>query len=520
MMHHSRNMHFRYTLAAAASFLIVLLTCALAHAGMGFRPGTALTANTGHDRSPDIATDGAGHWIAVWHSNDDIGGTIGTDQDILCARSSDNGATWTAPAAVNSYATSDTANDQYPDVASNGAGAWVVVWECWGGAGGSDSDPMSARSTDNGATWGTATLVKTDGASDSAESDSAPRVAGDATGKWIVVWTTSDYPTDAYHVDDDVAFARSTDNAVTWSPMAPVNEYAITDEGEDRHCDIKTDGAGTWVCVWAAWWRNATPYQNDADIVFARSTNAGATWTPTAVLSPSGNTDTNFVDDYHPSLAVSGNGVWLAVWESNNTLGGTIGGDNDILVARSTNNGATWSTVAAVDTGATADTAEDTYAQIAADAAGHWTAVWETMPTSGGDYDFDVRCATLDRVTDTDHDGLPDSAETNTGTYRDSWDTGTNPNDTDTDNDGLPDGWEVHYALNPLLTTGVNGATGNPDGDYFNNLQEYQGGSDPTDPASIPAGATLPAATPARLAAAIAALLLLGLQFLPQKHKS
>ena len=47
------------------------------------------------------------------------------------------------------------------------------------------------------------------------------------------------------------------------------------------------------------------------------------------------------------------------------------------------------------------------------------------------------------------------------------------PNDPDSDNDGLPDGWEWKYGLNPLSSTGDDGAVGDPDGDGMSNLQEY-----------------------------------------------
>ena len=46
--------------------------------------------------------------MAVWQSDDSLGGTIGTDNDIFVARSSDAGATWTAPAALNTNAATDS----------------------------------------------------------------------------------------------------------------------------------------------------------------------------------------------------------------------------------------------------------------------------------------------------------------------------------------------------------------------------------------------------------------------------
>ncbi|OHB69325.1 MAG: hypothetical protein A2W23_03725 [Planctomycetes bacterium RBG_16_43_13] len=56
----------------------------------------------------------------------------------------------------------------------------------------------------------------------------------------------------------------------------------------------------------------------------------------------------------------------------------------------------------------------------------------------------------------------------------------------DQDADGLPDGWESRYALNPADAAGNNGASGDPDGDGYTNLQEYQGGSNPQYSTSVP----------------------------------
>jgi len=78
---------------------------------------------------------------------------------------------------------------------------------------------------------------------------------------------------------------------------------------------------------------------------------------------------------------------------------------------------------------------------------------------------------------DTDGDGVLDQ--------NDPW-----PNDgnysLDSDNDGLPDSWETNY-FGDLSQT----ATGNPDGDQLNNLQEFTAGTDPTtsNVPSVPYGA-------------------------------
>jgi hypothetical protein len=77
---------------------------------------------------------------------------------------------------------------------------------------------------------------------------------------------------------------------------------------------------------------------------------------------------------------------------------------------------------------------------------------------------------------DFEPDGISNLAE---------YDLGTDPRSLDTDADGLPDGWELSYGLNPLFSTGDDGAQGDPDRDGFTNLQEATADTDPTDPASL-----------------------------------
>lgn len=59
----------------------------------------------------------------------------------------------------------------------------------------------------------------------------------------------------------------------------------------------------------------------------------------------------------------------------------------------------------------------------------------------------------------------------------------------DADGDLLPDAWEAFYGLSsavPLGALGDDGPFGDGDDDGFTNMEEYIGGSDPSDPASTP----------------------------------
>ena len=84
--------------------LTLVSLCLLAAEARGQFPAAMVSPKTiaaNGGGLPHLATDGAGHWVAVWTSNDDMGNTIGSDFDILVSRTADNGLNWTTPAALN-----------------------------------------------------------------------------------------------------------------------------------------------------------------------------------------------------------------------------------------------------------------------------------------------------------------------------------------------------------------------------------------------------------------------------------
>jgi hypothetical protein len=334
----------------------------------------------------------------VWQSNNSLGGTIGTDLDILVARSSDAGVTWSPPAALNTNAAIDTGADMFPGLATDGSGAWIAVWQApMGGTFGTDGDILFARSFDAGATWSAPSALNSDAAGDNL-ADQEPQISCDTAEKCIAVWqggpaTSSDW---------DIEVARSSDHGATWSTPAPLNSNTAVDSRHDTIPQLAGDGAGNWVVVWRSEDSLGGTIGTDFDILIARSSDEGLTWSAPAALNSNASSDGPERDDW-PVLATDRAGNWIAVWSSTNSLGGTIGSDTDLFYSQA------WGP----------------------DRDGDGLADGTEANVHGTD----------PQVADSDGDGLGDGAELNVH--------GTNPLAADSDGDGFGDGVEIGAGSDP-----------------------------------------------------------------------
>ncbi len=297
------------------------------------------------DDPPTLSTDGKGAWLLAWSWTDplaeDTESALDDDSDILEYRSSDNGVTWSEGALLNANAELDESDDFHPVAVSDGRGGWVSVWGSLSPAG-NVIKFFAARSDADETTWTRPERIgylypyynKDLDASNTKMTKfhnsghglgSPPDLATDGRGNWLAAWGLPD-PFDG---DGDIFFARSTDNGKTWRDGGPLDTTALVDSSEDFGVKIASNGGGTWIAAWTRDDRDETiipPGEGEGEgevapdgekwnIVYARSTNKGETWTdamPVAPATASEDNERRRVLD----VSVDSHGHWVVLWES------------------------------------------------------------------------------------------------------------------------------------------------------------------------------------------------------------
>ncbi len=255
------------------------------------------TSGTNFDPYPQIAVLGSNAYI-TWYDQ-------GTS-DIFLRRSTDNGTTWKAIANISNNA----GESFYPQVAVSGSNVYVTWYDNTPG----NYDILFKRSTDNGATWKAVVNI-----SNNAGSSSGQQIAVSGANVYVT-WSDT---TDSTNGNPETLVRRSTDNGATWK--AAVNISNST--GYSYNQQIAVSGANVYVT-----WSDDTDSAGNGEILLRRSTDNGATWKAVKNLS------NNIGNSSVPQIKVSGANVYVT-WYDDTT------GNNEILVRRSTDNGATWKAV-------------------------------------------------------------------------------------------------------------------------------------------------------------------------------
>ena len=268
--------------------------------------------------SPYMAVDSGGNINAAWVSSPTVVPSL-----ISFSRSSDGGATFSPPIALS------TRPSDGPQVAVDSAGNINVAWtEGHGGP----FDVAFSRSSDGGATFTAPKVI-----SILSEAYLGLRIALDSKGNLYAVWDTQPF--------GNIYLSHSSDGGPTFSYTAITNSKTGTGPQGQQ---IAIDSSDNINVVWTF-----------GDIFFSRSSDGGATFSTPQNLS-------NDLRDSSPQIATDSSGNINVIWPDSTP------GNYDIFFTRSSDGGATFSTPENLSNDPGASGAP----QIATDSSGNINVSW------------------------------------------------------------------------------------------------------------------------------------------------
>jgi Metallo-peptidase family M12 len=380
-----------------------------------------------NDQTPWLAgtfVDGQPMLVAVWIRSL---GPWGPDGELFVARSTDQGFTWTDPAAVVSNGSTNSGIDLTARAATLRTGRIAIVWAS---AAKLDQPGTNAfreiqivRTDDGGATWSTPAYVHPTPFADSAQ-DAAPDVAGSESDVAIAVWQSKSMP--GAGNDGDIAVARSLDSGVTWAAPALLNSSGIGDSFEDVEPRIAYGGGTRWLAVWVSRTQLPGGIGDDRDIHAALSEDDGVTWSAPFAINPDALADGTRVD-VDPTVEGDGEGGFLVAWSSQGA-GGSEGTDSDVWLRRSAN-GSEWQSATNLSGPDTLDQGQPALARIGSAIRLAWRTVGVIFAPFGSDQDVftiasdddgDTWTAIQPLLPDAASDGTRNDARPSMGTVGDS----------------------------------------------------------------------------------------------------
>ncbi len=324
---------------------------------------TDASTDVNSDLSPSLQTDGQGTWVCAWQRNSPVmPGSGPITSDVLVAKSTDDGQTWSTPTVVSEILPDGVMRHaSRPRVVWAGSGVWGVAW----GTPNFGDDVLLVRSTDDAETFSDAVRVATSVSFRDAKSD--------RNGTWVIVG--ANFGGNVF---------RSMDDGVTWSPApslgTPLGGLDVDADGnwlaisfcaaavfesadgfltatsrstmfnDGRSFEIRSGPNDTWLSAGAI----------GSDFVTLRSIDDGASWT----LQNSTPLNLGDPSNVRSDIAVSSQSEWLVVWHSDQPL--------SVLSSASQDNGGSWSPPRQVRPDSLFDPAADAGPTIATDGAGVW----------------------------------------------------------------------------------------------------------------------------------------------------
>ncbi|MBX7243973.1 MAG: glycoside hydrolase [Candidatus Sumerlaeaceae bacterium] len=283
---------------------------------------------------PSVATDGKGNWVVASQWGDINSGNLLTSPEYIAVfRSTNNGDTWTSPILLSNYRLGIySLVGTNPDVATDRNGNWVISGQLNPEGNvpiGHYQRLLAWHSIDNGATWADPVNISPD-ALQAAPYHQYPSVAADPNGRFMITWTHSI----SVSGGDDILFATSPDGGISWSSPAPLSANPNLFTKQRGISKLQTDNHNNWVAMWYS--NEVAPggNPNRLDIIGAYSSDFGTTWTAPLPIDP--NVASRTGSSVRIWTQTDGKGLWLASYDTNDSLGGTKGTDNDIVYTTTT----------------------------------------------------------------------------------------------------------------------------------------------------------------------------------------
>ena len=322
---------------------------------------------TGIQYHPAVATDGAGAFVIVWASF----GSAGTDSSntsVQARRWAADGTPLGAPFQVNAYTTS---TQRFPALAAASDGAFRVVWSSLGSSGTDTSDVsiQARRYLSSGSAAGAQTQVN----SFTTLEQEFPAVAADSAGNYVVAWESAG-SSGSDTSGQSIQAQRFAANGAALGGQFQVNTYTT---GGQRYPQLAVDASGNFVVVWHSYGSVGT--DGDSASIQGRlyAANGAAIGGQFQV-----NSYTTSGQRY-PTAAVDGAGNFIVVWDSFGSSG-TDTSSFSIQAQRYAADGAALGAQFQVNT---YTTNAQRYPSVAADSAGNFVVVWQSVGSSGTDSD-------------------------------------------------------------------------------------------------------------------------------------
>lgn len=278
---------------------LLLLTTVIAVSVVAPSRGFAWTASpavnriisdaAGDQLSPQVASDGAGGTILVWQDSRN------GNWDIYAQRLNPTGGPiWPVTAVA---ITTDVSHQRNPQIVSDGSGGAIITWQDDPAL--PDGNIYAQRiNADGNALWPVGGVVVT--AALGVQSN--PRIAGDGSGGAIVTW--QDYRGGA--AANIFAQRVSQDGAMLWAANGVPVCNAVNDQ---RNPQIVSDGSGGAIIAWEDY-RGGTSWDIYARRILA---SGAAAWTPNGVAIAATTVDQRF-----PQLVSTPAGGAAVYWIAKN----------------------------------------------------------------------------------------------------------------------------------------------------------------------------------------------------------